>query len=172
MYSRLTSISIDESMIPIFWISAPALYFHIGRRSPPYIFRLFILRCTILLATARAPRARTRSQSTIHTAPLSLVASPKGDYTNTNANTNTKTNTKTETNAKTTTHKVQLTRSSSPSWLPLPSIDTDKYKDKIVGKKTTNSDLKVRRRLCLVPPSPCPSPTFDTAVGNEQHHGK
>ena len=27
MYSRLTSISIDESMIPIFWISAPALYF-------------------------------------------------------------------------------------------------------------------------------------------------
>ena len=98
MYSRLTSISIDESMIPIFWICAPALYFHIGRRSPPYIFRLFILRCTILLATARAPRARTRSQSTIHTAPLSLVASPKGDYANTNTNTKTdaKTNIKTK----------------------------------------------------------------------------
>ena len=112
MYSRLTSISIDESMIPIFWICAPALYFHIGRRSPPYIFRLFILRCTILLATARVPRARTRSQSTIHTAPLSLVASPKGDFTNTNRNTNTKTK------AKTKTHKVQFTRPPSSSWLP------------------------------------------------------
>ena len=162
-------------MIPIFWICAPALYFHKGRRSPPYIFRLFILRCTILLATARVLRARTRSQSTIHTVPLFLVASPKGDYTNTNTHTNTKykyNDKYRDKDTQITFHTVLLHFRSIQRQIQTHIQRHGQIQGQNRELKTTNSDPKVRRRLCLVPPSPCPSPTFDTAVGNEQHHGK